>query len=155
MPSLECWQRTISAQIVTQEKARSASQKCHGKFSMVGEHRVSVRTGEVVLSRGLVTGTQAHSKDLEQSRGKMQKKIIIWKQAGTVLSLGYLNREGTLGPLRPESHRQQSRAPGRTGAFRLGSRLGGVGLQLSVRGWQVPLTPLVHKGSERWLQLRV
>lgn len=126
MPSLECWQRTTSAQIVTQEKARSASQKCHEKFSMVGEHRVSVRTGEVVLSRGLVTGTQAHSKDLEQSRGKMQKKII-WKQAGTVLSLGYLSREGTLGPLRPESHRQQSRAPGRTGAFRLGSRLGGRG----------------------------
>lgn len=82
MPSLECWQRTTSAQIVTQEKARSASQMCHGKFSMMGGHRVSVRTGEVVLSRGLVTGTQAHSKDLEQSRGKCKKKSSSGSKRG-------------------------------------------------------------------------
>lgn len=126
MPYLEGWQifaphwpRTTSAQIVTQEKARSASQKCHGKFSMVGEHRVSVSTGEEALNRGLMTGTQAHSKDLGQSRGQCKK---IWKQVGIVLGWGYLSREGSLGPLRPESHRQQNRATGRTGAFRLGSR---------------------------------
>ena len=82
MPYLEGWQifaphwpRTTSAQIVTQEKARSASQKCHGKFSMVGEHRVAVSTGEGALNRGLVTGTQAHSKDLEQSRGQCKKNL--------------------------------------------------------------------------------
>lgn len=89
MPYLECWQifaphwpRTTSAQIVTQEKARSASQKYRGKFSMVGEHRVSVRTGEVALNRGLVTGTQAHSKDLEQSRGQCKKKSSFGSKWG-------------------------------------------------------------------------
>lgn len=94
MPSLECWQRTTSAQIVTQEKARSASQKCHGKFSMVGEHRVSVRTGEVVLSRGLVTGTQAHSKDLEQSRGKCKKKNHHLEASGDSVELGVSQQRG-------------------------------------------------------------
>lgn len=82
MPYLEGWQifaphwpRTTSAQIVTQEKAKSASQKCHGKFSMVGEHRVVCQDRRGGSEQRLGDWDPGSQQRSGTEQGTMQKKF--------------------------------------------------------------------------------